>query len=131
MAYIGTCPNCKDSKSIDTHCGYCYECLDKYPNLGGHKPTCRVAIKKAKERAIQLLRLHKLLELNKKISQDAEAAVEALLFALRTIDPCPECNGRDSRETHSLCKTCGTLGFNKDIDKLRKIAKAPAPPPTY
>jgi hypothetical protein len=58
MALVTECPNCKRSRVIDTHCGYCYECLDNYPNLGGHKPTCRVAILKAKERAQMIIAAH-------------------------------------------------------------------------
>jgi len=123
MALVGECRKCGQSRVIDTHCGYCCECLDEHPELGGHKPTCPVAILKAKERAKLIISLHEMIaqkdDLLKRVTQEKHN----LICALKAIDACPRCKGLSS-----FCSYCEGIGYNPITNELRRIAEASDPP---
>ena len=126
MALVLECPKCKRSKVIDVRCGgYCYECLNEYPELGGHKPNCNIAILRAKDKARIIIRAHENIARQILKRDQANTHISMYAYLLKQIDPCPECHGHESS-----CNTCKGTGFNSLTDELRRIAEAPDPPKT-
>lgn len=122
MALVSRCPKCKIEKVIDTHCGYCFDCLNQFADLK-HKASCPVAKKEAKIRAKNIIYLHDLIEEQIKIQKKASQQIGVLMFVLQTIDSCPHCHGQ-------RCSACDRTGYKKITKKLIEIAEAPDPPPT-
>jgi len=129
MALVSKCQKCGIEAVIDTHCGYCFGCLDgRHPDLQ-HKPTCQVAIRKARGRAREIILWHDTLSdainKQKRISE----LMSAISNILIRIDPCPICGGKIEK-----CATCDNRGFvtlnDERRQELLQLVAVPDPEPT-
>ncbi|MDO8669729.1 MAG: hypothetical protein Q7K65_05585 [Candidatus Buchananbacteria bacterium] len=111
MALVRTCSRCGRSRVIDTFCSgsfeyICFGCFDNCNDLA-HKPGCHVAAKRLKDKRRAVAKIHDEIDKQRESIGESMATLEALVFSLRIIDPCPECKGIN----HESCRQCNQLGY--------------------